>query len=154
LFNWIDIYRLPLRTIYCGANILERKLSDTALKIYVYLLESGEPRTVREIADALGIPHSSVHYHLKKLIDMGVIGRDPKGYIVKEKISIEGYIIIRNKLIPRLLLYSLFFLGVFLGDLILVGLDQSINPDRLISLIVSFIAFIVFFYESIRLRIL
>ncbi len=129
-----------------------KKLSDTALKIYVYLLESGEPKTVREIAEALNIPHSSVHYHLKKLVEAGVVERAPRGYIVVDKINIEGYIILKNKLIPRLMIYSLFFLGVFLGELLLLLIDRRVFSERLLLMLVSITAFILFFYEGLRMR--
>lgn len=83
------------------------ELTGVPLKIYVYLLESKEPKSVREIAEALNMAPSSIHYHLKKLASVGIIKRDINGYTVNKKINIEGYMILMNKLIPRLLIYSL-----------------------------------------------
>ena len=135
-------------------GVSERRLSGTGLKIYVYLLESGEPRTVREIAEALGIPHSSVHYHLKKLMSMGVVRRVREGYVIGDRINIEGYIILKNKLIPRLMIYSLFFFGLFLGELLVLAFDPRIYFERILLLIVSFVAFIILFYEGLHMHLI
>lgn len=125
------------------------ELTGVPLKIYVYLLESKEPKSVREIAEALNMAPSSIHYHLKKLASVGIIKRDINGYTVNKKINIEGYMILMNKLIPRLLIYSLFFLGVLIGEIIVILETRIINVDRGISLLTTLIAFILFFYEGI-----
>ena len=125
------------------------ELTGVPLKIYVYLLESKEPKSVREIAEALNMAPSSIHYHLKKLAGIGIIKRDINGYTVNKKINIEGYMILMNKLIPRLLIYSLFFLGVLIGEIIIILETKIINVDRGISLLITLIAFILFFYEGI-----
>ncbi len=125
------------------------ELTGVPLKIYVYLLESKEPKSVREIAEALNMAPSSIHYHLKKLASIGIIKRDINGYTVNKKINIEGYMILMNKLIPRLLIYSLFFLGVLIGEIIVILETRIINVDRGISLLITLIAFILFFYEGI-----
>ena len=125
------------------------ELTGVPLKIYVYLLESKEPKSVREIAEALNMAPSSIHYHLKKLASIGIIKRDINGYTVNKKINIEGYMILMNKLIPRLLIYSLFFLGVLIGEIIVILKTRIINVDRGISLLTTLIAFILFFYEGI-----
>ncbi len=125
------------------------ELTGVPLKIYVYLLESKEPKSVREIAEALNMAPSSIHYHLKKLAGIGIIKRDINGYTVNKKINIEGYMILMNKLIPRLLIYSLFFLGVLIGEIIVILETRTINVDRGISLLTTLIAFILFFYEGI-----
>ena len=125
------------------------ELTGVPLKIYVYLLESKEPKSVREIAEALNMAPSSIHYHLKKLASIGIIKRNINGYTVNKKINIEGYMILMNKLIPRLLIYSLFFLGVLIGEIIVILKTRIINVDRGISLLTTLIAFILFFYEGI-----
>ncbi|MCD6196024.1 MAG: winged helix-turn-helix transcriptional regulator [Staphylothermus sp.] len=136
-----------------GANMKNKRenieLTGVPLKIYVYLLESKEPKSVREIAETLNMAPSSIHYHLKKLASIGIIKRDINGYTVNRKINIEGYIILMNKLIPRLLIYSLFFLGVLIGEIIVILGTRNINIDKGITLLITSIAFILFFYEGL-----
>ncbi len=125
------------------------ELSGVPLKIYVYLLESKEPKSVREIAEALNMAPSSIHYHLKKLASVGIIKRNVNGYTISKKINIEGYMILMNKLIPKLLIYSFFFLGVLIGEIIVILKTRIINTDRGILLLSTMIAFLLFFYEGI-----
>ena len=125
------------------------ELTGVPLKIYVYLLESKEPKSVREIAEALNMAPSSIHYHLKKLSSLGVIKRDINGFTINKKVNIEGYIVLMNKLVPRLIIYSLFFLGLMIGEIIVVLKTGTINVDRGIALLTTFIAFILFLYEGI-----
>lgn len=130
----------------------EYTLSTPQLRIYVYLLESREPRSVRDIASALDMPVSSVHYHLKKLVSAGIVEKTPHGFKVVGKINIEGFIFIRNKLIPRLVLYSFFFIGLVIGELITIILEQSIDFDKVLLLLASSISAILFLYEGLRLK--
>ncbi len=130
----------------------EYTLSASQLRIYVYLLESGEPRSVREIASALDMPASSVHYHLKKLVSAGIVEKTPNGFRVARRINIEGFVFIWNKLIPRLVLYSFFFIGLVIGVLIVTILERSIDFEEILLLIVSSISAILFLYEGLCLK--
>lgn len=127
-------------------------LSRTALKIYVYLLESKDPKGVRDIARALDTPVSTVYYHLKRLEDLGVISKRGDGYVVTKIIQLEGYVFLGKKLIPRLLIYSLFFLGVSLSQTYMITVSKSITSDKLLLLILSIVAFTLFFLEGLSMR--
>ncbi|MEO3993042.1 MAG: winged helix-turn-helix domain-containing protein [Desulfurococcaceae archaeon TW002] len=127
-------------------------LSRTALKIYVYLLESKDPKGVRDIARALDIPVSSVYYHLKKLEDLGVIGKRGDGYTVTKIIPLEGYVFLGGRLTPRLLIYSLFFFGISLSQAYVIIVSRSVTSDKLLLLILSIVAFTLFFLEGLNMR--
>ncbi len=129
------------------------ELSKVGLRIYAYLIESDMPRGVREIARALDIPVSSVYYHLKRLEELGLIGRSGDGYVVTKIIALEGFMLLGRRLIPRLTIYSLFFLGVFLGEIYLVAPTGVITPDRLIALVSCLLAFLIFLVEGLNARI-
>jgi len=107
---------------------------------------------VREIARSLGIPVSTVHYHLKRLEDLGLIVQGPEGYRVSRIMDIEGFIVIRHKLIPRLLVYSMFFLGVVLGEIFVIGYTGTLNVDRIVLIIVSLVGFLILLIEGINAR--
>jgi DNA-binding Lrp family transcriptional regulator len=128
------------------------KLSSTQLRIYAYLLESGRPESVRDIADALSIPSSSVHYHLKRLASAGIVKMVPEGFTVSRRISIEGYVFIWRKLIPRMILYSFFFIGVTVGTAIITVVDRKLTGDRILLLSTSILASVLFLYEGIEAR--
>ncbi len=127
-------------------------LSRAALKIYVYLLESKEPKGVRDIARALDMPVSSVYYHLKRLEDLGIISRRGDGYTAAKIIHLEGYVFLGGKLTPRLLIYSLFFLGVSLSQAYMIIISRSVTSDKLLLLILGVVAFTLFFLEGLNMR--
>lgn len=129
------------------------ELSKVGLRIYAYLVESDAPRGVREIARALEIPVSSVYYHLKRLEELGLIGRSGDGYVVARIIALEGFILLGRRLVPRLLIYSLFFLGILLGEIYLIVLTGVVTPDRLIALVSCLSAFLIFLIEGLNVRI-
>jgi predicted transcriptional regulator len=95
-------------------------LGRVALRIYLRLLESEVPLGVRELARDLNIPVSTVHYNLRKLEELGVISRSSDGYVVSRLIPLDGFVVVRKKLVPRLVIYALFFTGITLGELIVM----------------------------------
>ena len=71
------------------------------MKIYVYLIEKNRPTSIREIAAATGLAPSSVHYHLKRMIEAGLVKRTFNGYIPAKIIGIRGYVVIGRKILPQ-----------------------------------------------------
>ncbi len=127
-------------------------LGETALKIYVYLLESKNPKGVREIARELNMPVSTVYYHLKRLEDLEIVRRREGGYVIARAIRIEGYVLLGRKLIPRLIIYSLFFLGFSLGQAYVILTGKSATLDKLLLLALSIVAFALFLLEGLSMR--
>ncbi|MGC8982820.1 MAG: helix-turn-helix domain-containing protein [Desulfurococcaceae archaeon] len=127
-------------------------LGETALKIYVYLLESKNPKGVREIARELNMPVSTVYYHLKKLEDLEIVRRREGGYVIARAIRIEGYVLLGRKLIPRLTIYSLFFLGFSLGQAYVILTGKSATLDKLLLLALSIVAFALFLLEGLSMK--
>jgi len=129
----------------------EVKLSRTAAKIYLHILRKGETVGVREIARELKLPPSTVHYNLKKLEELGLIEREGNGYKVKNVVSPDELIPIGGRFVPKLVIYSFFFLGVFLGFVILSIADGiNIDIDRFSATLVSLAAFVILFLEGLR----
>ncbi|NPA98792.1 MAG: helix-turn-helix transcriptional regulator [Crenarchaeota archaeon] len=129
----------------------KNRLDKTQLRIYACLLEANKPLSVREIASAIGIAPSSVHYHLKRMIDAGLVKRVPEGFVVGRIINIEGYVHVGHKLLPRIMIYGFFFLGLCIGELIVIVL-KGLSFDRAMTLGVSLVSSVLFFLEGIRIR--
>lgn len=123
-------------------------LGRVALRIYLRLLESEIPLGVRELARDLNIPVSTVHYNLRKLEELGVISKSSDGYVVSRLIPLDGFVVVRKKLVPRLVIYALFFTGITLGELI-VMITLGVNIDRLLIITTSSIASVIFFIEGL-----
>lgn len=131
------------------SNRNEIKLTRTAVRIYLYLIKRGESLGVREIARALSLSPSTVHYHLKRLEELDLITKEGDGYKIKKIVSLDELIVLGKHLIPRLSIYSFFFLGVLLG-LTIIATTKGLNIDRALAIAISFTAFLILFTEGLK----
>jgi DNA-binding Lrp family transcriptional regulator len=128
-----------------------RRLTDTQIKIYLYILTHSGDVSVRDIARDLDLSPSTVHYNLKRLEELGYIEKSVNGYVVKNPVKLGEYIMVGRLIIPRLLIYGLFFTGVFMGTVTYTVLTE-LTADRLLTLLVSLIAATLFYLEAFRTR--
>jgi DNA-binding transcriptional ArsR family regulator len=122
------------------------ELTGTALRIYLHLLASRRPVGVRELARALDTPVSTVHYHLKRLEEEGLVQRGSDGYTVARALAPPGYILVARRPLHRLTVYAAFFSGLAMGEAALCAL-QGVSPDRLLVLLTSASAALIFLVE-------
>jgi DNA-binding Lrp family transcriptional regulator len=106
---------------------------------------------VRDIARDLNLPPSTVHYNLKRLEEEGFIARSSSGYVVRNPVKLEGYLVLGKLLVPRLLIYGLFFTGVFTGTLI-YSLSAGFTSERILLLVILVIASALFYIEALCAR--
>jgi hypothetical protein len=131
----------------------------TTLNVYSFVVKKGKPVGPREVMRGVNLSSPSVAYwHLQKLEDSGLLQKNVTGeYIVKEKTSIRGHIWIGGNLVPRLMFYSLFFLGIVLLEVVIIMVQFSsdtltLSLPLVYLLITNIIAFVLFLSEGILLR--
>jgi len=101
---------------------------------------------------------SVAYWHLQKLENSGLLQKNGAGeYIVKEKTNISGHIWIGRNLVPRLMCYSLFFLGILVIETIIISVQffstgQIPNLALLYLIATNAIAFVLFLSEGLLLR--
>jgi len=101
---------------------------------------------------------SVAYWHLQKLENSGLLQKNKSGeYIVKEKTSISGHIWIGRNLVPRLMCYSLFFLGILTVEAAIISVQfastgQIPNLALLYLIATNTIAFVLFLGEGLLLR--
>jgi hypothetical protein len=101
---------------------------------------------------------SLAYWHLQKLENSGLLQKNKSGeYIVKEKTSIRGHIWIGRNLVPRLMCYSLFFLGIIIIEVTIISVQfsstgQIPNLALLYLIATNAIAFALFLGEGLLLR--
>jgi hypothetical protein len=134
-------------------------LEGKTLNVYSYMVKEGKPVGPREVMRATNLSSPSVAYwHLQKLESLGLLQKDSYGeYAVKEKIAVSGYLWIGNKLVPRLMCYSLFFLGIMGTEITLICsqffLQSNVPSIDLVYLVASnSIAFALFFGEGLLIH--
>jgi hypothetical protein len=131
----------------------------TTLNVYSYVVKQGKPVGPREVMRGANLSSPSVAYwHLQKLENSGLLQKNGAGeYIVKEKTSISGHIWIGRNLVPRLMCYSLFFLGILVVETVIISVQfyytgQIPNLALLYLIATNAIAFALFLMEGLRLR--
>jgi hypothetical protein len=93
------------------------KIGGTTWDVYLYIL-TAKSQGVRDIWRGLELSSPSLaQYHVNKLLDLGLIEATPAGkYRVNEVAQtdiLRNFIILRGTLMPRLVIYGTFILGLF-----------------------------------------
>jgi DNA-binding Lrp family transcriptional regulator len=97
-------------------KVSNQELEGITLKVYLYVVKKNAPVGTREVTRGLNLSSPSVAYrHLEKLEDLGLLQKNEFGeYIVKRKANVHGYTWIGKHLMPKMLLYKVFFLLLIL----------------------------------------
>lgn len=121
------------------------------------MIEKGNPQGPREVTRDLNLSSPSVAYrNLQKLETLGLIEKDRYGqYFVKEKISIKGHLWVGRNLIPRLMFYSFFFIGILIAEITIIAVKLSIAEtptfDFLFLTVTTAITMTIFLIEGTKL---
>ncbi|TFG10234.1 hypothetical protein EU538_02600 [Candidatus Thorarchaeota archaeon] len=135
---------------------VEADLRGNTLRVYWYMLQSGEPVGVREVQRDLGMSSPSVaSHHLNKIIDMGLAQKNSEslyGLIEIVKVGIlKDFIRFRGTLLPRYFFVAVFFTTIA-GAYLLSWLFIPIGLfDRVIASIVLLAGIIFGWLETYRL---
>lgn len=138
---------------------MDKDLSSYTLTVYEYVVKENRPVGPRDVMRGANLSSPSVaHRHLQKLEDIGLLEKNHAGdYVVKEKTGVNNQIWVGTTLVPRLMIYSFFFMGAFGAEIGLMLL--SFFSNQLIIGIPFFaltgltgIAMILFFIEGLILR--
>ena len=131
----------------------------TTLNVYSYVVKQGKPVGPRDVMRGANLSSPSLAYwHLQKLENSGLLQKNKSGeYIVKEKTGISGHIWIGRNLVPRLMCYSLFFLGILIVESAIISVQffstgQIPNLALLYLIATNIIAFTLFLGEGLLLR--
>lgn len=79
------------------------------------------------------------------------MSKSGNGYVVSRSIPLQDFIAIRNKLIPKMIIYSIFFLGFTIGSLTTI-ITSGFSVDKLLVIMVSSISSVIFFLEGLNMR--
>lgn len=121
-------------------------LKGTTLKVYRYLFKLGGPAGIRDIQRALGLSSSSVaEYHVKKLLQSGLIREDQGGFIVDRNVW-QNMIRMRRTVIP----FQACFVVLFAAAVVAMLTVLRANPSEgyLFGLLVVLIALVLSLYET------
>jgi len=123
-------------------------LSGTTLKIYRYLYrQGGSPAGFHEIQRGCRLSSPSVaQYHVKKLLDVGLIKEVDSGYVV-DRVLFENMIRIRKSIVPMQLTFMVFFISTLVLLLTLLR-PNSLTATYFFSVTINIAAIVLFAYEA------
>jgi hypothetical protein len=133
------------------------ELEGNTLNVYAYVVKEGKPVGTRDVTRGANLSSPSVaHRHLLKLEALGLLQKNEYGdYVLKEKANVTGYVWIGRNLVPRLMFYSLFFLGALIAEVGIVIYsfisDLIIQSSFLYLTVMTGIAMALFMYEGTAL---
>jgi hypothetical protein len=133
------------------------EIEGTTFRVYLYLVKEAKPSGPRDVMRGTALSSPSVAYrHLQKLEDLGLIQKNSYGqYVVKEKQTFKGYVWVGRNLMPRLVFYSFFFLGLCVIGLVAIVLRviarEEIQLELLFLIFATGVSAILFMTEGIAL---
>ncbi len=135
------------------------ELEGTTLRVYAYVIKENKRVGPREVMRGANLSSPSVAYwHLQKLEALGLLQKDKYGeYVAKEKANISGHLWIGRNIVPRLVFYSLFFMGIVAIEFIIIGAQffmygEIPNIALIYLLATNLIAMALFLVEGLLLR--
>jgi len=97
---------------------------------------------------------SVAYRHLERLQDLDLLQNNEYGeYIVKRKARVGGYVWVGRRMVPKMLAYSIVFMGILIVELVVLALHYAVETFEfkvfflLLTLITGF-AMVVFTVEG------
>jgi hypothetical protein len=141
------------------SNARNDELEGITLSVYLYAVKKGAPVGPRDVVKGAHLSSPSVAYrHLEKLQDMGLLQKNEYGeYIVKRKGHVAGYVWVGRRMMPKMLAYSIVFLGILIFELVVLALHYAVETYEfkiffLLLILITVFAMAVFITEGLRQR--
>jgi hypothetical protein len=140
-------------------NEVDEELEGNTLNVYAYAVKEGRPVGPRDVMRGANLSSPSVAYRqLQKLENLGLMEKNQYGeYVSKERTSISGHLWIGRNLVPRLVFYAFFFMGILGAEIAIIAVQvfffgQSLNVEILYLIVITALAMSLFLGEGILLR--
>ena len=138
------------------AKQLSDELEGNTLQVYSFVIKESRPVGPREVMRGANLSSPSVAYRqLQKLESLGLIEKNELGeYIVREKTGVSGHVWIGKTLVPRMVFYSFFFMGILLAEIVLVAMQIFVNNQTIslgiwYSMLITAVSMTIFLVEGI-----
>ena len=136
----------------------EEELNATTFQTYVYLVKVGKPIGPRDVMRGANLSSPSVAYrNLQKLVDLGLIIKDNYGnYVVKEKVSMKGYVWVGKILMPSFAIFGFIFVGILITEIailiphLIVG--AGIEESFWLLMVLTIVTASIFIVQALRFR--
>ncbi len=133
----------------------DQELDGTILRVYVALVNQDKPLGPRELTRLANLSSPSVAYRqLQKLEEFGLVEKTQYGdYAVKQRQNVRGYFWVGGRLLPRLVFYSFFFIGILSIEIVIAAarlwIGEPLQYDFVLLIVVTAISIAIFVTEGI-----
>ena len=135
------------------------ELEGITLSVYLYAVKKGSPVGPRDVVKGAHLSSPSVAYrHLEKLEDLGLLQKNEYGeYVVKRKARVGGYAWVGRRMLPKMLAYSIVFMGILIVELVVFALHYAVETFEfkvffLLITLITGVAMVVFTFEGFLQR--
>ena len=135
---------------------LSDELEGNTLQVYSFVIKESRPVGPREVMRGANLSSPSVAYRqLQKLENLGLVEKNELGeYVVREKTGVSGHLWIGKTLVPRMVFYSFFFMGILLAELTVVAVQMFVNQQVIslgiwYSILITAVSMTIFLTEGI-----
>jgi DNA-binding IclR family transcriptional regulator len=133
------------------------KLEGTSLAVYTYVVKAGRSVGTRDVVRNVGLSSPSVAFrHLQKLEALGLVSKNDAGeYVLKVKVRVRGYFWLGRRLLPRMLVYSFFFMVALAVEVAVLAVhfgveDYEFKVFLVILAFVTALGLALFLVEGLR----
>jgi hypothetical protein len=108
------------------------ELEGFTLDVYWYVVKEGKPVGPRDVMKGAHLSSPSVAYrHLQKLEEQGLLQKNEYGeYIIKGKVRMRGYIWVGRRLLSKMMLYAITFMGILAAEIIVLAIHYYVEDYR------------------------
>lgn len=132
------------------------ELKGNTLRVYLYLVKKQTPVGPREIQRELDFSSPTLAtYHLEKLESLGLIRKEQNGYVLTKEVKVGALsqvIKFGSLILPRYILYLIFFSALLISYLFYLGLTNSLelNINSGFAILLGSSIILVLVYECFR----
>ncbi len=110
-------------------NDKNKELEGITLNVYLFVVKKHTPVGAREAMKGAHLSSPSVAYrHLEKLEEMGLLQKNEfSEYVVKGKARIVGYMWLGRWMMPKMLVFSLVFLGILIAEFFVLAIHYEVE---------------------------
>lgn len=135
----------------------DERLEGLTLDVYLHVVREHKPVGPRDVMKGANLSSPSVAYrHLQKLEELGYLEKNEFGeYSIKNKAEIEGFAWLGKRLVPKMWLYALLFLGILIAEFYVLAIHYTVETYEfkvffLLLTLITGLALALFAVEGVR----
>jgi hypothetical protein len=125
------------------------RIEGTTLRVYRFIFAQRRPVGIRDIQRAINLASpSTAHYHVQKLLGMGLVQVRDNGYVV-DRVFLENFVKIKGTIFPIEVPLVAFFV-IILTILLTLARPSTLTSSYLLGVMACCVGFVASLLTTIR----